>query len=245
MYSMMHESRKAGCDFYDAPACDALHSTLNDVCSKDNPNHVKELSMTITVRRASGSDVGDLSRALGHAFFEDPVMNWIMPNSAARARGLAPMFATMARHHFLAGGGVEVAFGDGPIVAASLWDPPGRWKQIRREELRMLPGLLWALRWRVPVAEQVLEVMKQNHPEEPHWYLAVIGSDPIARGRGFGHALLRSRLDRCDAEHAPAYLESSNPVNVPYYERFGFAVTREIKIPDGGPCVWAMWRTPR
>ena len=33
---------------------------------------------------------------------------------------------------------------------------------------------------------------------------------------------MQSRLDRCDAEHAPAYLESSKPDNVPYYLRFGF-----------------------
>jgi hypothetical protein len=55
---------------------------------------------------------------------------------------------------------------------------------------------------------------------------------------------MRSRLDRCDAEHAPAYLESSNPDNIPYYNRFGFEVTGEIVMPDG-PTLWAMWRRPR
>ena len=53
--------------------------------------------------------------------------------------------------------------------------------------------------------------------------------------QGVRQALMRSRLDRCDAEHAPAYLESSNPDNVPYYQRFGFEVTGEITLPDGGP----------
>lgn len=56
---------------------------------------------------------------------------------------------------------------------------------------------------------------------------------------------MRSRLDRCDAEHAPVYLESSNPANVPYYERFGFEATGEIPLPDGGPVMWPMWRAPR
>jgi predicted N-acetyltransferase YhbS len=87
--------------------------------------------------------------------------------------------------------------------------------------------------------------MKQHHPEEPHWYLAVIGSDTTVRGRGFGQALMRSRLDRCDAEHSPAYLESSKPENVPYYERFGFTVMGEIVLPNGGPPLWPMWRAPR
>ncbi len=44
---------------------------------------------------------------------------------------------------------------------------------------------------------------KKHHPEEPHWYLMLIGSDPSVRGAGFGQALMRSRLDRCDAERVP------------------------------------------
>ena len=56
---------------------------------------------------------------------------------------------------------------------------------------------------------------------------------------------MRSRLDRVDAEHAPAYLESSKPENVPYYQRFGFEVTGEIVLPNGGPTLWPMWRQPR
>jgi predicted acetyltransferase len=87
--------------------------------------------------------------------------------------------------------------------------------------------------------------MKAAHPEEPHWYLAAIGSDPQVRGTGYGNALLRSRLDRCDADGAPAYLESSNPDNIPYYLRFGFEVTGEIVMPGGGPSMWPMWRRPR
>jgi len=55
---------------------------------------------------------------------------------------------------------------------------------------------------------------------------------------------MRSRLDRCDAEHAPGYLESSNPDNIAYYNRFGFEVTGEIAMPDG-PTLWSMWRRPR
>ncbi|RWA24040.1 hypothetical protein MELE44368_02175 [Mycolicibacterium elephantis DSM 44368] len=73
----------------------------------------------------------------------------------------------------------------------------------------------------------------------------MIGSDPSVRGGGFGRALMQSRLDRVDAEHAPAYLESSNPDNIPYYQRFGFEVTGEITLPDGGPKMWPMWRDPR
>ena len=78
-----------------------------------------------------------------------------------------------------------------------------------------------------------------------HWYLMVIGTDPAVRGAGLGQALMRSRLDRCDAEGAPAYLEATKPDLVPYYSRFGFDVTGKIDLPDGGPTMWLMWRQPR
>jgi predicted N-acetyltransferase YhbS len=108
----------------------------------------------------------------------------------------------------------------------------------------MMPSFLLAMGRQVGRGMRVSETMKKHHPEEPHWYLAVVGSDPDVRGGGFGQALMRSRLERCDAEGAPAYLESSKESNVPYYLRFGFQVTGELTIPDGGPTMWQMWRRP-
>ena len=81
------------------------------------------------------------------------------------------------------------------------------------------------------------------HPrEEPHWYLAIIGVDPVRQGYGVGAALLRSRLRRCDEEGLPAYLESSKLENVPLYQHFGFHVTGTLGLPEGAPVVNTMWR---
>lgn len=172
-------------------------------------------------------------------------MVWLLPDDRARRRKLHRMFASLVRHHHLSRGGVEVASTGSTIGAAALWDPPGRWQHTAGEELRAAPGLLLTFGTGVRRGMQATEVMKRAHPEEPHWYLAVIGSDPQVRGGGFGQALMRSRLDRCDAEYAPAYLESSNPDNVPYYQRFGFEITRQIVLPDAGPTLTSMWRQPR
>ena len=198
----------------------------------------------IDVVPAQRRDVRQMSGVLARAFYDDPVMTWMLPDDSARERSLGRMFATMIRHHFLRADGVEVA-GGGRIGAAALWSPPGRWKQSRLQEMLMMPGFIRAFGTNVSRGQQVADLMKERHPEEPHWYLAVIGSDPTVRGTGFGQALMRSRLDRCDAEYAPAYLESSNPDNIPYYQRFGFEVSGEITLPDGGPSMWPMWRDPR
>jgi ribosomal protein S18 acetylase RimI-like enzyme len=201
---------------------------------------------TAAARPATRADVKGLSRTLGKAFFDDPVMAWMLPDADQRARKLHKLLEALTRYHHLGHGGVEVALdGAGGIGAAALWDPPGAWRQSRLAELRAMPGLLLAFGRSLTRGLAAEELMKAAHPEEPHWYLAVIGSDPDVRGKGFGNVLMRSRLQRCDAEYAPAYLESSNPDNVPYYERFGFEVTGELKLPSGGPSLIPMWRAPR
>jgi len=93
-------------------------------------------------------------------------------------------------------------------------------------------------------SERSLSRITSLRSREPHWYLAVLGTDPPKQGRGIGSALLQPVLDRCDAEGAPAYLESSKESNVPFHRRHGFHVTEEVHL-TGGPTVWTMWRDPR
>lgn len=182
---------------------------------------------------------------MARAFYDDPVMTWILPDDNARLGHLSRLFATITRYHHFGTGGVELGC-DGPhIGAAALWDPPDRWRESRWSQWRQMPAFLRVFGLRTAKARGLQELMNRVHPEEPHWYLAAIGSDPKVRGQGFGQVLMRSRLDRVDAEHAPAYLESTKYENVPYYQRFGFDVTGEIVLPGGGPSLWPMWREPR
>jgi GNAT superfamily N-acetyltransferase len=198
----------------------------------------------VELRPTERADVRALSKVLARAFYDDPVMIYMLPEAEARVKALPPMFATLTRHHFLSRGGSEVASRGGDIGAATLWDPPGLRKSSRWESLRMMPALAWHFRSRAKQTQILGEVMEDAHPEEPHWYLMVIGSDPSVRGAGFGQALMNSRLDRCDGERAPAYLEASKEALIPYYSRFGFEQIGEIQIPDG-PKMWPMWRAPR
>jgi ribosomal protein S18 acetylase RimI-like enzyme len=72
----------------------------------------------------------------------------------------------------------------------------------------------------------------------------MIGVDPVRQGRGLGSALLKHGLGQCDAQGLPAYLESSNPKNVPLYERHGFEVMGLIQPADFPP-LYPMLRVAR
>jgi ribosomal protein S18 acetylase RimI-like enzyme len=71
--------------------------------------------------------------------------------------------------------------------------------------------------------------MDASRLKEPHWYLPLIAADPARQGQGLGTALMEAAIARIDKDGRPAYLDSSNPRNIPLYERFGFERIGEIK----------------
>jgi GNAT superfamily N-acetyltransferase len=192
-------------------------------------------------RQATEGDVRSLAGTLARAFHDDPVMTWLFgERSGPRLRRLRRYFAAEARRHSHHG---QVLVG-GDRAGAAFWDPPGLWKASWPQLLRSAPVMMPAVGPRIFRAIKALDLIDRAHPREHHWYLAVLGTDPPHQGQGVGSALVSPVLERCDREGLGAYLESSKPTNVPYYERFGFNVTGQIDLPSGPP-VWPMWRDPR
>jgi ribosomal protein S18 acetylase RimI-like enzyme len=180
---------------------------------------------------------------LGRAFVTDPVFGWLMRGSRRLQQRLTLVFDAFA------GGALHKA--DAQVLvspqrtAASIWLPPGAWKAPPAELVRFGPQLVRAFGPRTVRALSLLTRIEKHHPSEPHWYLEAIGTVPEARGRGVGPSVLTPVLDRCDAAGLPAYLESSNPRNIAFYERHGFVVRPLFALPDGCPVITPMWRAPR
>lgn len=171
------------------------------------------------------------------AFGSDPVFRWIY----REPHDYLSHFPDFARAFGGAAFEQGTAYVGGEFGGVSLWLPPG---------VRVDPAPVVAL-IEASVGDQVragllaiLEQMERYHIEEEHWYLPMIGVDPAHQGHGIGSALLRHTLAGCDREGLPAYLESSNPANVPLYERHGFEVLGEIRV-DDSPTVFPMLRPPR
>jgi GNAT superfamily N-acetyltransferase len=88
---------------------------------------------------------------------------------------------------------------------------------------------------------KLLEEVDKVHPSEPHWYLALLGTDPVMQGRGVGSALLAPAMAQADAEGLPCYLETQKEENLAFYGRQGFDLLHTISVP-GSPTVWGMLR---
>jgi ribosomal protein S18 acetylase RimI-like enzyme len=171
------------------------------------------------------------------AFSSDPVMRWVWPEPHEYLRHFPSLVRGFGGRAFENG----TAYATGDFHGGSLWLPPGVAPDGDALD-RLLKDTVGE-----PVRSEVssiLEQMGEAHPHEPHWHLAFIGVDPTHQGRGIGAALLRHALARIDEQSSHSYLESSNPANIPLYQRHGFEVIREIRV-GGSPPVFPMLRVPR
>lgn len=180
---------------------------------------------------------------LGRAFVEDPVWAWVV-RGADRERRLVDAFTA-----FLAistrRAGTKVLVTPERDVAA-VWRAPGGWKDGLRDSIGATPTLARALRvGGTRRGMRLQSAITEHHPDEPHWYLEVLGALPEARGRGGGARVMQPLLDRCDADGVLAYLESSNPRNLSFYERHGFVRQPPLSVGGGCPVLTPMRREPR
>jgi GNAT superfamily N-acetyltransferase len=189
------------------------------------------------IRSATPDEMEHAVAAIVAAFITDPLARfaWPSPHDHLRAMPLATReFAGGSFNH-------GTAYVSTDFCGTALWLPPGvhpngeALEGVFRETAKPqhLDDLL-----------ATFERMVQWHPQEPHWYLPMIGVEPNAQGKGLGAELMRHGVARCDQEGALAYLESSNPRNIPLYLRYGFEVMGEIRV-GAGPLVTPMLRRPR
>lgn len=71
-------------------------------------------------------------------------------------------------------------------------------------------------------------IIKKNHPHIPFTYLWFIGTAITEQGKGLGAELMQQILSDSEKENRPVYLETSTVKNIPWYEKSGFKVYREI-----------------
>ena len=195
---------------------------------------------TTDIAPATPSDVPVLSWVLARAFHDDPVMAWCIPDPVERRARMPLLFAAYAEV-FLEHGHT---YRTGEAAGAALWAPPGADPIPDHQQERFEERVSLVLGADADRAREVDAALEQHHPEEPCYFLQLVGVVPEVQGRGLGARLLTAVLDRCDATGVPAYLEATSHGNRRLYERHGFEVTGRITVPRG-PTLWPMWRAPQ
>lgn len=168
------------------------------------------------------------------AFAGDPIQRYMWPDASLFLKA----FVRFAKPY------CGPAINDGTAWYASdfsgcaAWLRPGRSADV---------DLVTELFTQTCVPERIDEVNEMYtkvtdlKPSEPHWYLPMIGVDPGHQNKGIGSQLLLHGLNVVDEDPMPVFLESSNPLNVPLYQRFGFEPLDVFDL-DGRPLMTPMLR---
>ena len=131
------------------------------------------------------------------------------------------------------------------MLGVTIWTPP---ECCGHGFLTRLKSGLWAMPIRLGVPawrrrRALGPLLAALKPSYACWRLDSIGVDPSTQRGGVGTALINHMLPRIDADGLPAFLDTSQPNNLGYYERFGFRVTAESALPNDTP-LWGMTRQP-
>lgn len=170
-------------------------------------------------------------------FAEDPATRWSWPHPAEYLRNMPLLARAFGSKAFE----LQTADAIDGTAGVALWLPPG----VGPDEEGL--GALVERTFRASIRSDAMVVFEQMagfHPQEPHWYLPLIAVDPARQGEGIGNRLMTHAVARCDADGAPAYLESSNPRNIPFYQRHGFEILGQIQA-GSSPTIVPMLRRPR
>ena len=202
-------------------------------------------SPRLNIRKLTNADVDEAADLLARAFFDYPMLTWLMPGDAHRRAALPVFMSASVRWGLL----MNDVFGIGdPLCGVAIWAPPSMADRdldpddssVRYHEAAAAIG---------PDAEARLERfgaeqrdLRQHQMGPRTWYLAWLGVDPDQQRAGAGTALLDDMFFHLDRIGDDIYLETEKSANVPYYLLRGFSVVTEGAISGGGPRFWTMRR---
>ena len=189
------------------------------------------------VKTVAAADESATISTIVLAFAADPVARWVWPQARQYLDAMPKLARAFGGNAFTRG----TAICTDDHAGAALWLPPGVHPDDEALGAVIMSTVADELR---DDALSTFEQMAGYHPNEPHWYLPLIGVDPAHQGKGLGDALMSYAMQWCDRDGALAYLESTNPRNISLYRRHGFEPLGVIQAGTSPPLT-PMLRRPR
>ena len=193
--------------------------------------------MPQAVHVTSRKNLSQVLSVMDRAFFDDPTVRWYHSDSP-------DTFAL--EHHQYVQLCAEAAFDHDGVHAtsryegAAIWYPPGGGVSDADYE-----AFKYTMRNpdKMDRLSELAEACDEYRPKEAHWTLELLAVDPAVQNGGIGSSLMSFGLEKTDRMALPVFLASSNPKNLPFYERLGFVGVAEVRM-TGMPDMFPMIRHP-
>ncbi len=194
--------------------------------------------MTEEVRVASRDELLKVLSVMDRAFYNDPTVRWYHTETPET-------FAL--EHHLYVQLCAEAAFDHDCVHTtsdyggAAIWYPPGGGVSDKDYET-----FKYTMRNpdKMDRLSDLAEACDEYRPAEPDWTLELLAVDPKTQNGGIGSKLMAFGLEKANHSDMPVFLASSNPMNLPFYERLGFVGVAEVNV-RGLPTMFPMVRRPK
>ena len=194
--------------------------------------------------RLNKAQLKPVAKMMARAFRDDSISAYFFPDVTERENKMSYAFQYLISYGLSYG---EVYATSPNLEGAAVWLPSEKvhrtlWRRIRSGDLPISFKLGRETRARQRIIGEYASSMHKRHVPSQHWYLQLIGVDPVHQGKGYASILLRAMFARIDKECLPCYLETQMERNVPIYQHYGFKVVEEGKVPGSEVTLWAMLR---
>lgn len=201
---------------------------------------------SLSVTRIAESQIVPAGRLLIKAFFDDPFFTYVFPDPNEHMEALDFYFQASIR----AGRLFEAVYiTSGAPQGVAVWGAPSQAftpEQAAQVGLNRFPAFFGEAAYQryQNMCIDLLALRNRDMPS-PHWYLSILGVDPLHQGKGIGRALMQPVLDQADATGIPCYLETFKDNNLAFYRRCGFMPVVAGVEPESRLPFWTLRRDPQ
>ena len=186
-----------------------------------------------TIERLDPGSADEVTRLLCEAFFDYPVMRYVLGDSPDYASRLVRLIGLFTAGRWQRGQPVlGLRSADGGLQAAITMTPRGTFETP--PSLSSLADSTWQFLGadaRQRYAE-LCEAWAATEPEGANWHVNMLGVASAARGAGLGARLLAAALVLAaeDPSAQGVDLTTEDPVNLDFYTRRGFDITGHRRV---------------
>eukprot|EP00245_Coleochaete_scutata_P004378 TRINITY_DN1686_c0_g2_i1.p1 TRINITY_DN1686_c0_g2~~TRINITY_DN1686_c0_g2_i1.p1 ORF type:complete len:323 (-),score=66.19 TRINITY_DN1686_c0_g2_i1:40-1008(-) len=198
------------------------------------------------------SSLPGIAKILAEMLLPEPAFEHLFPEAALREEWLLSYCKGVLSHvlhkkGFIAVAGTEpgmIQSAPGVIAAyPPKTYPPGklkaaamRWNLVIHARNRTKPPL-------ITEGIRVFDILKDNHPKEPHWFIAALGVEGSRQREGIASELVEAVLRKAEADQVPVYAKTSSQEAAKFYGTLGFH-SHEALVFDNAPDVYILVRKP-
>ncbi|MGR3765817.1 GNAT family N-acetyltransferase [Rossellomorea sp. NS-SX7] len=195
------------------------------------------------IRLLSHHDLTNAVYVMSKAFLYDPLWVYLYKDEKMRKKYLERFFRVFLSVFI----NKKNVYGIGhPVQAVAVWVIPHNADTKTKSPLRDLLPMMklffspFAFNlFKVSSVFSSFAALEKAYAPNTHYKLESIGVDPDFQGKGLSAKLIAPIISEAQMKNIPVYTETITPLNVGFYEHFGFKTMEERSFPDMKLTVWS------